>query len=106
MTSQNVLTGWHGAGFFPFNSFRVLHQIDETKTTSPLLSPTIQTSTLISSSLPDAIILRASNTFLNSTIANSTLSTPVRNQVHHLSGIAEQLHADNSILRKENEELK
>ena len=43
---------------------------------------------------------------LNATIAESSLESPTRHHIRRLSSIAEQLPADNSILKRENNDLK
>jgi hypothetical protein len=108
LTEKNILAGWRGAGLFPLNRQRVLRQIDsQCSALSPSRPhPATSTTPLISSSPPDAAVLRAANVALNATIVESSLESPVRRHVRQLGSIAEQLQADNCILRKENNELK
>jgi hypothetical protein len=54
---------------------------------------------LISSSPLDVHTLRSANKAFNAALINTTLATPIRQHGRKLSGIAEHLHADNSVLR-------
>src|SRR5579859_437017 len=62
---------------------------------------------LITSSPPDAVTLHNTNTALIELISSQQpLHTPARKYVGRLTGTAEQLQAQITILRKENEELR
>ena len=106
IVERNILGGWRGAGLFPLNSNRVLRLISEAATPSPQPETITTTPFLITSSPPNVTVLRSSNHAFNEALNNSTLATPVRTHGRKLSGIAEYLHADNTLLRRENAELK
>src|SRR4030095_653914 len=106
ITSQNILGGWRGSGLFPTNRHRVLRLVSERSTPSPSIVSETTTPYLISSSPPDINTLRSANKAFNEALVNTTLATPIRQHSQKLSRIAEHLHADNSILRRENAELK
>ena len=109
ITSQNVLAGWRGSGISPLNPHRVLRSLsnDPGISLSSIPENSIATSSfLITSSPPDATVLRNTNATFSEAMRNASLSTPIRNHGRRLSGISEQLHAENSILRAENKELK
>lgn len=65
ITEKNVLSGWRGAGLFPENLYRMLHQLPDDRISDPLdistpVPPTIQdnsTPFFISSSPPDPSML-------------------------------------------------
>lgn len=106
MVRRNIIAGWRGAGLWPIDCDRILEQISEDEITPPpQFQPISQTSTLLTSSPPDALILHSTNVSLNTEIKTTNASTPIRNHIRRLSGIAEQLHADNIILKRENTEL-
>jgi len=105
ITATNIQGGWRGAGIFPFNPHRVLRTISEPTTSSTPPQETINPF-LISSSPPDATILQMANEAFNEALRDSAVPSPIRKHGRRLSGIAEQLHADNTVLRKENGELK
>jgi hypothetical protein len=109
ITSRNILAGWRGAGLFPTNPYRVLRSLSDNLSTPLHLNPSEDASTpslLVNSSPPDAEVLCAANSAFNAALQDAALSTPIRKHGKRLSGIAEHLHADNSILRRENTELK
>ena len=109
ITSQNVLGGWRGAGLFPTNPHRVLRLMSDNPTPStPSINQTRSTTLqlLVTSSPPDAMVLRSTNAAFNEALLNASLSTPIRKHGRRLSGVAEQLQAENTILRHENRELK
>jgi hypothetical protein len=106
ITSTNILGGWRGSGLFPTNPHRVLRIISGSATPSPAVENQLITPYLISSSPPDAAILRSANIAFNTALFNANIATPIRKHGRRLSGIAEHLHADNSILHRENRELK
>ena len=61
---------------------------------------------LLTSSPPDGTVLRNTNTIFKEELSNTTLASPVKRHARQLSRVAEKLHAENSILRHENLELK
>ena len=108
ITKKNILAGWRGSGLWPINRVRILSQIPEPDTTStpPPNQPISNTLELLTSSPPDALVLYSTNIVLNTKIAAAPDKTPIRTHIHRLSGIAEQLHAENAILRKDNAEIR
>ena len=116
MTESNINGGWRGAGLFPRNPSRVLSQIysSPSATHVSLSSPSngvdasvVLDTMLLTSSPPDAIILHSANIVLNELVWNNkSLPTPARKYVPRLTSTAEQLRAENTILRHENDELK
>ena len=102
----NILGGWHGAGLFPFNPHRILRQISNVATPPPQAEPETTTLYLISSSPPDVTSLCSANKAFNNALEDSGLPTPVKVHGKKLSGIAEHLHADNTLLRQVNTEMK
>lgn len=61
---------------------------------------------LISSSPPDVTSLHSSNKAFNDALDDSGLPTTVKMHGKKLGGIAEHLHADNTLLRQVNTEMK
>jgi len=106
ITTHNILGGWRGSGLFPTNPHRVLRLISDRSTPSLSIEAETTPLYLISSSPPDAITLRSTNIAFKGALLDSSLATPIRQHGRRLSGIAEHLHADNSILHIENTELK
>jgi hypothetical protein len=108
ITSKNICAGWRGAGLFPTNVNRILHVLPDPPSTPPLPPRNISTTQplLITSSPPDGIVLRTTNAVFNEAISNAALVSPVRKHAQRLSGVAEHLHAENSMLRHENAKLK
>lgn len=109
LNTNNILGGWRGAGLVPMNESRILRQIQVTP--SPPSSPMITTSTdtmplFLSSSPPDAVTLHRTNTALMEIIAKADLDSPIRNSVRRGLGFSERLHADKTILQRENRELR
>lgn len=106
VSASNIQGGWRGAGLFPLNRHRVLRIISDSTTPSPPEQAEITAPYLVTSSPPDVERLRSANRAFNEALRDTTLTTPVRRHGQKLSGIAEHLHADNSVLRQENAELK
>ena len=52
------------------------------------------------------MVLRTTNAVFNEALSNAAIATPVQKHARRLSGVAEHLHAENSILRREIKELK
>jgi len=105
IVDRNILGGWRGAGLYPVNPHRVLRLISQEVTPPPQTETVTTTPYLVTSSSPDVGTLRSANKAFNEALFNSTLTTPLRTHGRKLSGIAEFLHADNSVLRKENTDL-
>jgi hypothetical protein len=106
IVERNILGGWRGAGLFPLNPNRVLRLISQEVTPPPQSETTAITPYLVTSSPPDVQTLRSTNKAFNEALVISTVATPLRMHGRKLSGIAEFLHADNSVLRKEVADLK
>jgi len=106
VTASNIQDGWRGIGLFSLNPHRVLRTISDMMTSSSSQQEDITTSYLISSSSSDAVTLQSVNQVFNEILQDSEIDSPVRNHGRRLRGIAEYLHADNTVLRKENVELK
>ena len=112
LNKSNIEGGWRGAGLVPIDESRIIQLIQSTESTPPPPSPpTITTpintiSLFLSSSPPDAITLHQTNAALMQKINESNLDSPVRNSIRRGLGFAERLHADRSILKSENRELR
>jgi len=110
MTRSNILGGWRGAGIFPENHFRVLHQLpdDSLLPTSSTVSTIIAASTpyLVTSSPPDATTLRSTNQAFFTEISTIECPTPIKRHVRRLSSISERLQAENILLKAENKDLR
>ena len=111
MTSTNIKSDWRGARLFPMNVNRILHlllnsSVSLSSSLAPCQNNTMPTSLLITSSPPDGIVLRRMNPAFKDALMNADLASPLQNHARRLSGVAEHLHAENSILRHENMELK
>ena len=92
ITKTNVLSGWRGVGLFPENRHRILSQIPDMDISSPVSNtpPMLTTAPfLVTSSLPDPVILHNTNQVFNTEITASHFATPIRNHVRRLSGISE-----------------
>ena len=105
ITTHNILSSWHGSGLFPINPNRVLRSIS-TDASSPSIPNVVAMPYLITSSPPDSTTLHSTNKAFNEALFDNSLATPLRQHRRRLSGIAENLHASNVLLRKENSELK
>jgi len=103
---RNILAGWRATGLWPIDPVRILQEIEEVTTPPPPSQPFPVTPELLTSSPPDAVILHSTNASLKTKIAAAPLATPVRHHIRRLSGIVEQLLAQNVILRRENTEVR
>jgi len=109
ITSNNINGGWRGAGLFPTNVNRILRLLSDSTISSSTPPPRNGNTTsrlLVTSSPPDGTLLRTTNVVFNEALSNATLATPIQKHGQRLSGVAEHLHTENSILRCENTELK
>jgi len=107
ITPSNVLGGWRGAGLFPLNKHRILHQLSDnhSKSTPPteLATPT---QLLNTSSPPDHNILQSANTAFNTALSQTATPSPVKTHGRCLTEITVRLAAENAILPKDNSELR
>ena len=94
---------------FPMNVNRILRLLSDMTAASPTM-PLPDTDTaaplLITSSPPEAAVLRNANTIFKEALSNTAIASPIKKHARQLSSVAERLHAENSILRHENTELK
>ena len=110
ITEKNILAGWRGAGLFPENMHRVLHQLPDIATpistpVSPLANAT-STPFFLSSSPPDPAILRSTNQAFLATSTITDLDTDYKRHMRRLSGISERLQTEVTMLQKELKEVK
>ena len=109
----NIYGGWRGAGLFPMDPSRVLRHIAVQATSTPPLPAANQfnhetpfENSLITSSPPDAIVLQSANHALNELIGvRPEIPSPVQGYVRRLTHTTERLHAENSILKYNYQEL-
>ena len=114
ITEKNVLSGWRGAGLFPENLHRMLHQLPDNRIPDPLhmstpASPTARdnsTPFFLSSSPPDPSTLKSKNRAFLDTLASSNVETEYKTHMRRLSGISERLQTEVMILQKELKEVK
>jgi hypothetical protein len=64
------------------------------------------TSLLLTSSPPDSTILRSTNSSFTELLRTSNIPTPARIHGRRISNIAERLQAENTILKRENAQLR
>ena len=103
---RNIEAGWRATGLWPLDPVRILETIRDISTPPPSISQSPIISELLTSSPPDALSLCSTNVSLNTQVMNAPLATPVRQHIRRLSGIAEELYARNTILQRENTEIK
>ena len=93
ITEKNILSGWRGAGLFPENMHRILHQLADISfsisTSTPSSTATISTPFFLSSSPPEPAILRFKNQAFLSAPAISDLGSDYKTHMRRLSGISE-----------------
>ena len=110
--SANIEDDRRGAGIFPTNRARILRNLPrDPATPSPVHQPQIHPVTLfetqlLTSSPSDATVLHSTNRALKEVLQNGDINTPVKKYVGRLAKHSERLHASNTILRQENQELK
>jgi hypothetical protein len=115
LTTSNIIGGWRGAGLFPRDINRILDQLPQTKKStsativsdSPSTTPTRpQQPLFLSSSPPDAESLHKNNTLLKEIVVDSMLESPIRKSICRSIGYGEHYQAANTILQRENKELR
>jgi hypothetical protein len=110
ITEKNILSAWCGVGLFPENMFRVLHQLPDNNSIplSPIATTTPVTPTpfLLNSSPPAPSTLRSTNQAFLSSLTSTNLNHECRTHARRLSGIAERLQTEVTILQKELNEIR
>jgi len=115
MTEKNILSAWRGAGLFPENMFRVLHQLPTNNSSTIISTPglvsmtdtsSINTPFLLTSSPPKPSTLRSANQAFLSDFTSTTINHEYKTHVRRLSGIADRLQAEVTILQKELGEIR
>lgn len=110
LIKRNILAGWRGAGLFPRNVQRILRQLpdftEETQSSSPPTTPSIKIPLFLSSSPPEPMVLHEQNVALSGIVEQSVLDTPTKISIRRSIGFSEQLQAANTILTKQNQELR
>jgi len=107
ITASNILGGWRGAGLFPLNKHRILHQLfDSRATPSSPVRPTTSTQFLNNTSTPDATVLRSANDAFAAALSQTTAPSPVKTHGQCLAQLTARLTAENAILKKDNMELR
>jgi len=119
MTKSNILSAWSGAGLFPFNRQKVLHQL-RLNTSDPNLSNQISTEA-VSTPLPesnafnvvpstpsrlDRSVLHSANKALLSNIHAGILDTPTKTYIPKLVALSENLRATNVMVQCNYESLR
>ena len=114
LSAQNIVSGFHGTGIHPFDPAKVLNRITmkPSRPTQPRLStpPIPQTpfnDMVLTSSPIDFNAVQQANVALNSLIVSGDpMTTPAKTYVCCLTRTVERLHALNTIIQHENEEMK
>ena len=107
ITPSNVLGGWRGAGLFPLNKHRILHQLSDNHSKSiPSMEYITLTQFLSTGSPPDYNTLQSTNTAFNMALSQTTAPSPVKTHGQCLTEIILRLTAENTILQKDNSELR
>ena len=116
INEKNVLSGWRGSGLFPENLHRMLHQLpDDTisavslhdiSTPSHTTSQDTSTPFFLSSSPPEPLTLCSKNQAFLGSLASTNIETEYKIHMRRLSGIAERLQTEVTILQKELREVK
>lgn len=108
--TDNILSGWRGAGLVPNNPQRVLNHLprNETRAAFPPATPPEEPNldfSLLKSSPPDGTELRNSNVLLDIVLAQTPgLPSPAKRYVARMSRMTETLTTECTLLRKQNEE--
>jgi len=110
---QNIQGGFRGTGIYPFLPTKVLNRVStsptctQTRTSTPPIPTTPFNETVLTSSPIDVNAVREANTALIHLIDSSNrIPTPAKDYVRCLTRSTERLHALNTILEREKEELK
>ena len=106
ITTSNVLGGWRGAGLFPMNKYRILHQLSVPSTNRPSTPSTTPLQLLNTTSPPDHDILQSTNRIFNTELCQTTATSPVKTHARCLAEITVRLATENAILKKDNSELR
>ena len=94
-TTSNILSGWRGAGLWPFSPVSVLEKVSETSVhveQQPRTPPQEEEDldlTLLGSSPPVGTELRSANKVFKSAIQTSDVSTPVKRYAQRLALLSE-----------------
>ena len=107
---SNIKGGWRGAGLSAYDPQKVLCKIDFTTPTQPTTPPQVPPPPptpfhQVTSSPPDALLLRSSNIALNQLVSSANLPTPAKRYIRRLTNAAEQFQAELAIQRKQYTEL-
>jgi len=104
LSISNIQGGWHGAGLHPLNRVRVTHSLPEISSRPSTPPPTsvlnseheINFSNILTTdSVPNSHVLRS----LSELASKNELNTPAPNCIAHLARTAEQLVAENTIIK-------
>ena len=110
LCKENIISAWRGAGLLPMNEARILKKLLQPPTTSSTSTPepliSSSTTLLLTSSPPDATTLRIAVSNMHPRIVNSDLSPNAQKHLINVSSLCEQLLASQTLLQRENEELK
>jgi len=111
ITPSNILGSWRGAGLYPINKHRVLHQLSDIQGPSHPRSPSTPhsvpaTQLLNTLSPPDHDTLQSTNNAFKIALSQTTVASPVKKHAHCLTEITIRLAAENAILKKDNFELR
>lgn len=110
LTSNNIRSGWRGAGLAPLSPITVLDKLLQNRTSaaSPPHTPPQQTDldlSLLESSPPDGTELRQANVLLNTAIkACRDLPSPAKRFTERMTRAFEITNSENVTLRKQVEE--
>jgi len=97
MTEKNILVGWKHTGLYPFSPRRVLSQA-QTAATPPPNTPTRLSRTPLGS--------LSSDNMDSLRVYEDRMNTPVKRRFETMASSMEGLHARNTMLEKENQDLK
>ena len=114
LSTRNIMSGFHGTGIRPFDPAKVLNRITtkpspptETRPSTPPIPQTPFDDMVLTSSPIDFNAVHQANVALNSLIVSGDrMTTPAKTYVRCLTRTVERLHALNTIIQHENEEMK